>query len=390
MPGNELIGSEELKEVISVFTHGGGVLFGHGFEQRRQNSFKRVQFEKDLTKFFNCNAVASSSGTASLYTSLRALNVGPGDEVITQSYTFIATVEAIIAVGATPIICNINDTLNMCPEDLKNKITDKTKCIIPVHMQGNPAEMDKIISLTSNNNIKIIEDSCQSIGAKFKGDYVGTIGDLGTFSLDFGKTITTGEGGVVFTKNKKLLKFVTSYVDHGHANKKSLPRGDDVAYNCGFNFRMSELQAAVGIAQLKKLPFILEQYKKNKSFFKNIIFSELSKKLKFRRITDENEMSDGIIFFMPDIKSAEKGKNLLIKNNIYFKNLPDAIKWHSAIYWNHIWKNHSFYRKENNRDWKKSKELMDRSFSFSINILDDFVTLEKKAEKIIKYIKKVI
>ena len=129
------------------------------------------------------------------YIAMKAMGIKRGDEVITQAFTFVATVEAILALGAKPIITDIDESLNMCVNDLKKKISKKTKLIIPVPMLGNPCDMKKILSISKKNKIPILEDACRSLGSKCNGIFVGTQADVGIFSLDFAKTITTGEGG---------------------------------------------------------------------------------------------------------------------------------------------------------------------------------------------------
>ena len=131
------------------------------------------------------------------------------DEVITQSFNFIATVEAIIDVGAKPIICSVNEDLNIDINDLKKKINKKTKAIIPVHMLGHPTNINKIKELVGKK-IQIVEDVCEAVGAKYNNKYLGTLGDVGVFSFDFGKTITTGEGGAILTNNKNFMNYVNN------------------------------------------------------------------------------------------------------------------------------------------------------------------------------------
>jgi 8-amino-3,8-dideoxy-alpha-D-manno-octulosonate transaminase len=370
MPGNELIGSEELESIKEIFTKSGGVLFGHGFEARRNHIFRVRELERLAALRFeakHCTAV--SSGTAALYSALKALKIGPGDEVITQAYTFVATVEAIVELGATPIVVNIDNSLNMNPKELEKAITKRTKCIIPVHMQGNPARMTEILAIARKHAIPVIEDSCQAIGAKYKGKHCGTIADAGCFSLDFGKVITGGEGGFIFTNSDSIHKFVSTYVDHGHENNPQLPRGRDTAYVSGFNFRMSELQAAVLLAQLKKLDFMLGQMKKNKKYMKSKFMDRLGGKIEFRDITDPEELCDGVIFFLPNKQVTARIVQDLTEKKIWFKNVPDAMEWHCANFWGHIWKDHPIYRGTYKTAWQPSMDLLERCLSFSVNVL---------------------
>ena len=390
MPGNELIGKEEYQEVKKVFKKSGGVLYAHGFDKRRNNIFRVRSFENQISKTLKSQlSVCVSSGTAALYTALKSLNLKKGDEVITQTHTFVATVEAILEVGAKPVLVNVGKCLNMNPYELENAITKKTKCIIPVHMLGNPAHMDKIKKKKKKYNIPIIEDACQSIGAKFQGKHVGTIGDFGTFSFDYGKNITAGEGGVIFSQNKKYFDFLKSYPDHGHANDKRFPRGNDVAYTTGFNFRMTEIQAAILSVQLKKLNFILSNFRKNKKIYKEPLVDKLKGKLEFRKITDKDETGDSIVFFLPQKKLVSKTLNFFSEKNIPIKIIPDAIKWHFSYHWKHMFKDAiDFKRKQ--KSWMKSKELLDRTICLPINVLDKKQDLNRNSELIIKYLDNLI
>ena len=195
MPGFELIGKKEQTAVNDVFEKSGGVLFAHGFDARRNNIFRVRDFEtKFAQKLQGRRAAACTSGTAAQYIAMKSLGITAGDEVITQSFTFIATIEAIMACGAKPIIVDINETYNMSPQSLEAAITEKTKLIIPVHMLGNLAEMDEINKIAKRYKIPVLEDACEALGATYKGKSAGLLSDVGVFSLDFGKTITTGEG----------------------------------------------------------------------------------------------------------------------------------------------------------------------------------------------------
>ena len=204
----------------------------------------------------------SNLGTAALRVALASLNLKKTDEIITQSFTFVATVEAIIESKAKPIITEIDETLNMDPEDLK-KITKKTKAVIVVHMLGTSADLSEIKKICKKDNIILIEDTAWGIGAKYQKSFLGNFGDIGTYSFDFAKTLTTGEGGMIVFKKKKDYLFAKAWHDHGHENNPKFPRWEDTRKSSGFNFRMNEMQGAVGIAQLKKLDFIIKKQREN-------------------------------------------------------------------------------------------------------------------------------
>ena len=167
MPGFEIINIEEKKAVSNLFDEG-GILFAHGFENLRKKFHVR-EFEKNFSKKMKFKySLAVTSGTAAIKIGLRALGVNPGDEVITQSFNFIATIEAILDIGAKPVIINVNENLNMDLSELEKSINKRTKVILPVHMLGNSCEMDKIIKIANKYKLKILEDNFESIGGKYK------------------------------------------------------------------------------------------------------------------------------------------------------------------------------------------------------------------------------
>ena len=371
MPGFEIIDHKEKKELNKIFNNG-GVLFAHGFEKIRKNFYVR-EFEKAFgRKFKSKYNLAVSSGTAAIKIGLKALGVKRGDEVITQSFNFIATIEAILDIGAIPRIVNVDKSLNMDPKEIKPLINKKTKVILPVHMLGVSAEIKKIIQIAKKYKIKVLEDNCESIGAKFSKKYLGTLADIGVFSFDFGKTITTGEGGMIATNNKKLDKYSREYHDHGHENNSRLPRGRDTKTIFGFNYRMTEMQAAVGKVQLKKLTFIL---KNNKSRFISLK-SNISKSFDIRQ-EPKNSISsyDTFIFFEKNKIIRKKIINFLKKSGFGTKNLPDAIEWHCSAYWDH-----ALPAKEIKKSFK-TKEILKNAIAIPIwlrKTTKDYEILGKK------------
>lgn len=331
MPGFEWIDDEEKNAVISVFDEG-GVLFAHGFDKIRKKYHVR-EFEENFSNFCSVShALAVTSGTAAIKIALKALGVKEGDEVITQAFNFIATIEAILDCGAKPIICNINETLNMDSSDLERQINHKTKAIIPVHMLGVSAEMDKILNISKKYKLPILEDNCEAIGAKYNNKYLGTIGDIGVLSFDQGKMIATGEGGMILTNNQTLDKFCREYHDHGHENNPKFPRGRDTHKIFGFNYRMTEMQAAVGKVQLSKLSDMLNENSKRAKKLTDILID----KFEFRSIPKNSIPTwDTVIIIVDDLKYKEKIINLLNNEGFGTKNLPDAMEWHCSYYWDH-------------------------------------------------------
>ena len=178
-----------------------------GFENKRKNIFKVVEFEKRFSKYLKTNyTLAVTSGTAALRVALATLNLKSKDEVIAPAFTFVATIEAIVEAGAQPVIAEIDNTLNLCAKDLLKKITKKTKAVIVVHMLGVPTDLDPIKKICRKNRIKLIEDTAWGLGGSYKNKKLGSHGEIGAFSFDFAKTITTGEGGMLCFKNKSLFK----------------------------------------------------------------------------------------------------------------------------------------------------------------------------------------
>ena len=371
MPGFELINNEELKAVNKIFKDG-GILFAHGFEKIRKNFHVR-EFEKKTSIFFNSKHVlAVTSGTAAIKIALKALEVKPGDEVITQAFNFIATIEAILDVGAKPILVNVDKTLNMDIKDLKKKITKKTKVVLPVHMLGYPCDLQNIKNICKKNKIKILEDNCESIGAEYKKKLLGTIGDIGVLSLDFGKTITTGEGGLILTKNKKLYDYCKQYHDHGHKNIKNLSRGNDKVSIAGFNYRMTELQGAIGKVQLKKLNILLQDNKKKFNILSNNIYN-----FSHRDMPKNGKSNfDNFIFYVKNNSEKKKVLSVLKKYKLGTKNLPDAIKWHCAFYWKHI------FKKGQNKRFLITKKILDKAIAIPIFYKKSEIFYKKLSQEI--------
>ncbi len=367
MPGFELIDNLERSSVLDVFDISNGVLFAHGFDVRRNNIFRVRDFEKKFAhKMGAASGAACTSGTSAQYIAMKCMGIQPGDEVITQAFTFIATIEAILACGAIPVIVDIDDTYNMSPEALEMAITPKTKLIVPVHMLGNPAEMSAINEIGKRHNIPVLEDACEALGASYHGVSAGRLGTAGIFSLDFGKTITTGEGGMIIADDQELIKKCVQFIDHGHESNPNFPRGMDTASFYGFNYRMSELQAAVGLVQLDKLDFILKKNREHKA----IIKTELQKfvgKIKFRKITDSEELADTIIFNFENVDLATKMVKMLSEESLGTKNVPDAMRWHFSKYFTQIWKNTDLYSNYENQ-WAKSDNLLSRSVSLPVMV----------------------
>ena len=376
MPGFEVIGPEEAAEVQDVFAHG-GVLFRHGFEGRRNGCYKVQEFERNFAHAMQSqHALAVTSGTAALRVALAALGVGPGDEVITQCFTFVATVEAIIEARATPVCTEVDETLNMDPQDLRSKITSRTKAVIVVHMLGTPARLREISKICKEFNIVLIEDAAWGCGGSLDGRALGTWGDVGTFSFDFAKTMTTGEGGMILFKDEATFKRAAAWHDHGHENNPLVPRWEDTRSSSGFNFRMMELQGAVGLAQLKKLSTVISAQRENR----RLIWQGIADfpGVNARLVPDGSyETADALVFQLTDPASAQRCRAELLAIGLSTKILPEAYSWHFAGTWEHmpeLMRGHG----DNLRDaFKFSERILRRAVSLPIGVRMDQSTPER-------------
>ncbi len=302
-PGSYIIGEEEKKALLEVIE--AGYLFRYGDKKDPHFLAKVWQLERETEKFFKIpHAVCVNSGTSALWIALGALGIGPGDEVIVPGYTFIASITSIIFARAVPVLTEIDESLTLDPEDVKKKITPRTKAIMLVHMLGNPGHIDEISEIARKNNLFLIEDCAQAFAATYKGKYTGSYGDIGTFSFNLYKTITAGDGGLVATKNKKLYERIFAIHDQGHLPlRQGVERGGRTVI--GLDFRMTELAAAVLLAQLKKVGKIKEELRRKKNRFKEAI-QDLSG-IEFRRLPDpDGELCTLLTVFLPDEKSARK------------------------------------------------------------------------------------
>ena len=297
---------------------------------------KSKEFSDRLCKLMGCKyGVFAPNGTLALYLGLRALGIGPGDEVIVPDFTFIASANAVEMVGAKPVFADINrDTLHVDIEECEKLITKHTKAIMPVHIYGAAANMDKIMTFANKYNLKVIEDAAQALGVYWNKKHCGTFGEVGCFSFFADKTITTGEGGFVCTDDEKIYNELIYLRNQGRLN-----RGSFIHPRIGYNFRITDIQSAIGLVQLDKLELIEENklkifdlYKKNlqgvdglqiivpedKSNFIPfriaIIFEKKSDKISEYLISKDIETRT---FFYPIHKQPCYNTDLVLKNSTY-------------------------------------------------------------------------
>lgn len=398
MPGFELFGAEERKEVNDVLET--GILMRYGFDGPRKGIWKAQELEKAITEVFGCQyAHLTSSGTAALTTAMAALNIGAGDEVIMPSFTFVASFEAVLSVGAVPVLVDVDETLTLAPAAVRAAITPKTKCVMPVHMCGSMADLDALKSICTEHNLILLEDACQSIGGTYKGKALGTIGHAGTFSFDFVKTITCGEGGVVMTNSEDVWTKCDGYTDHGH-DHKGVDRGADLHPFIGYNFRISELHAAVGLAQIRKLnTFLSLQRKHNKALR---AYLETIPEVSFRKVPDEaGDSCSFLSWFLPTEELtkaviAEMKEQGILAGNFYWY----ANNWHYISKWDHLKNATTLNRlsdvqqnallKLKETSFAASDAVMSRCISTAISLLWTEEQIKEKGEKMAAAIKKVL
>ena len=398
MPGYETWGAEERKELNDVLET--GILMRYGFDGPRKNIWKAKELEQAICSTFGVQyAQLTSSGTSALTTAMAALGIGYGDEVIMPAFTFVASFEAVISVGAIPVLVDVDETLTLDPAAVRKAITPKTKCLMPVHMCGSMADMDALKAICKEHNLLLLEDACQSIGGTYHGKHLGTIGDAGTFSFDFVKTMTCGEGGVVLTNNADVYTKCDGYTDHGH-DHAGADRGADLHPFIGYNYRISELHAAVGLAQIKKLPDFLATQKRNHTILKNML-AEIPE-ISFRSVPDPNGDSCTFLsWFLPNkevasnLVSIMKAEGILAGNFYWFDN-----NWHYIRKWDHL-KNSitlnalspeikTAVMHHANKDFSASDAIMNRCISTAISLAWTEEQVNDKGRKMVAAIKKAL
>jgi len=259
-PPHPMIGSEEKEAVQAVLESGRLSTFIAAPGKNFLGGEKIREFEDLFAKYHGTKyAIVFNSATAALHAAVVACGVQPGEEVITTPYTFTSTATSALMANAIPVFADIKeDTFNIDPEAIEKKISPLTKAITPVHLFGNSADMDEINEIAKKHNLKVIEDCAQAPGAKYKGKLVGTLGDCGIFSFTENKNITSGEGGMLITDDEEIAEISRLVRNHGEA----VVSGQKRSYNStilGWNYRMTEVDAAIGIEQFKKLDYFTDE-----------------------------------------------------------------------------------------------------------------------------------
>jgi 8-amino-3,8-dideoxy-alpha-D-manno-octulosonate transaminase len=311
----------------------------------------------------------------------------------------VASFEAVLSMGAIPVLVDIDETLTLAPAAVKAAITPRTKCVMPVHMCGSMADLDALKQICAEHQIILWEDACQSIGGTYKGKALGTIGDAGTFSFDFVKTITCGEGGVVMTNNKDVYIKSDAFTDHGH-DHLGVDRGADLHPFLGYNFRISELHAAVGLAQIKKLDTFLAIQKKNNQILRSYI--EQVPGIEFRQVPDPSGDSFSFLsWFLPTQAQTEKvieafkEAGILAGNFYWYAN-----NWHYIRKWDHLKNAKSLYplseAQQNaitalqTNHFEKSDAIMSRCISTAISLTWTEEQVHEKGAKFLQVLQSAL
>jgi dTDP-4-amino-4,6-dideoxygalactose transaminase len=279
-------------------------------------------------------AVAVTSGTAALICGLIGLGVGPGDEVIVPAFTWISSPAAVAAVGGVPVVAEVDESLTLDPADVEAKITPYTKAIMPVHMRGTPARMDQLLDVARRHGLKVIEDAAQADGGSFHGQRLGSLGDVGCFSLQFNKIITSGEGGMVITSDKLVWQRAVMFHDVAGGLRHGLP-AEEIVW--GINFRMPELLAAVMLVQLRRLEGLLDAMRQRKRMLKAGIEDVVrARGGVFQDVPDpEGDAGVALVFFVDSAERRHKVAQALNAENIGVWELyrPERVDYHVYAHW---------------------------------------------------------
>ena len=366
-PGSFVFGEEERKEVMDVLN--GRFLFRYGDENTEGYVHKVVDFENELKSKMGINyAIATTSGTCSLLAALAALGIGAGDEVIVPGYTFIASISTIMLSGAIPVLAEIDESLTLDPTKLKTLITPRTKAILPVHMLGNPCKMDVIMEIAKKHKLFVLEDCCQAVGASYKGQRVGTFGDIAAISLNLFKTISTGDGGAVMTNDEELYERAFGYHDQGHKPNRS---GVEIGNRSfvGMNMRMNELTGAVALAQTRKLDEILNTLRTKKAMLKDMLTG--LPHISFRTINDEGECATLLTILFDTKELAERfctmtgGKPIAYSGWHVYNNMEQVLNKTTAAKTMNV--NDRVYTKHM---LPQTDAILDRAVNISVGVVD--------------------
>jgi 8-amino-3,8-dideoxy-alpha-D-manno-octulosonate transaminase len=333
-PGGNAIGVEEEQAVLEVLRS--KRLFRYYGPQPGPS--KVAELEEAFAAHMGARkALAVTSGTAALMCGLAGIGIGPGDEVIVPAYTWVASASAVVMMGGIPILTEVDDTLTLDPADVARKITQRTKAIMPVHMRGAPARLDELLALARVHGLRVIEDVAQANGGSYYGRRLGSLGDVGCFSLQFNKIITCGEGGMMITSDDEAHIRGVMFHDTVGGLRNNVPIEETLL---GMNCRMPELTGAVALIQLSRLDGLIETMLTLKHALKAGMADSLARAGGyFRTITDvEGDTGIALIFFLPTAELADWAIGALRAENIGASGLyrPNRVDYHVYAHWEPI------------------------------------------------------
>lgn len=396
-PGAFLVGEEERREVEEILES--GYLSRYGSLENPNFKRKVATLEAHFAKIVGVkHCLALNGGTSAIMASLAALMIKPGAEIIVPGYTYIATMSAVIAVGGKPILAEIDESLTLDPTDVEKKITSKTQGIIPVHMLGNPCDMDRIMRIAREHQLFVLEDGCQALGARYKGRSVGSFGDMGAFSLNINKTLTAGDGGLATTNSRSLYERAFGFHDQGH-----IPSLLGVEFGTrtvmGINLKLNELTGAFALGQFKKLDKILQTLKAKKTRFKNALMAGDIQNMEFRKINDPDECHTILTVLFADAAAAQRVAKALDTITVFESG------WHVYNNMEHLL---AYTDSEGNKPYRKhmltqTDDILKRAVnlsvgvvdagigsSFGINILSTKEEIHKKAAEFVRVVKPLV
>jgi len=365
-PGGMLIGQEEEDAVLEVLRS--KRLYRYYGPQAGPS--KAAELERSFSAVMNSQySQAVTSGTAALICALRGVGVGAGDEVIVPGYAWIACAAAVLGVNAVPVIAEIDESLTLDPADVERKITPYTKAIMAVHMRGAQARLDELLAIAKKNNLKVVEDVAQAMGGSYKGRRLGTLGDVGGYSLQFNKIITCGEGGMVTTNDETVWKRVAMLQDPVGARRNNLPEDEAV---WGINFRMGEMAAAVALVQLRRLDGLLAELRGRKQILKSGLETiSQRRRIRSRDIPDPHgDAAIALVFFLDQPELASKVVTGLQAENISASLLYHPQKVDATVYpfWTPIMQQRTWTPEDN--PWRLAKRPIDYQSDMCPHTLD--------------------
>lgn len=378
-PGLSVFGAEEEAEVLAALRSRN--LWRYRFGQApdpdgvapRQEISRVLAFEREFSDFLGGGtSLGTNSCTSALFAGLLALGIGPGDEVLVPGYCFIASIASIVYCGGTPVLVEVDDTLSMNPEDARKKITPRTRAILCVHMLGSPCDMRALSGLAAEHGLHLVEDVAQSCGGSFDGRPLGTFGRFGAFSLNIFKVITAGDGGVFHSRDRELFETVFAVHDHG-----ALPYREgcvDGALWLGMNLRMHELAGAIAVAQLHKLPRILELCRTQRDrFLERLVLPEGVRAR--RQNCADGDCGTTLVLQFPSASAARKvagalgTKTLVESGKHYYGSMPQLARGTRVPNHRAAIPAHHFRR----GSLPATDDVLDRSIALSVGVVDDYL-----------------